>query len=447
MFSATIDFSTSAGTLKPLHGVNNGPVTLQGLVDVSDYYREAAIPWVRIHDSNWPHPREVDIPQIFPNPDADPENPANYDFSRTDAYLQSILDTGAKIVYRLGTSIEHSPRKYHTHPPKNFDRWAAICRNVIRHYNHGWADGFHHNITHWEIWNEPDIGDCMWAGSFEQYLQLYATTSRTLKALDSSLQIGGFAVGYVQHEGKIPQFLAYCREHRLPLDFFSWHLYNADPAQFVEHARVVRRLLDEYGFHATTSHLNEWNRHIGPWGRGREYERRAYCEMLKNHIGASFAASVLIALQDAPVDVANYYDGSPSSPLCGLFDIYGVPQKTFSAFRAFETMLGYPERLRVTLHNSPIRCLAAIDRPRNKAAVLLSKYVNNEYSKNDGRYTGEKFEFLNLPAGMDVRQILILDCDRDLQPVRIDQVCKAPPTAVEMSDHSVALLLLAEKRG
>lgn len=436
MPNTTIDFSASIGTIKPLHGVNNGPVTQQGLVDVSDYYREAAIPWVRIHDSNWPHAREVDIPQIFRNEDADPDDPANYDFARTDDYIQSIIDTGTKIVYRLGVSIEHTKRKYYTHPPKNFERWAAVCKGVIRHYNHGWAGGFHHGITHWEIWNEPDIGDYMWAGSFDDYLRLYAVTSKSLKAFDPSLKIGGFGASDARVEGSNPQFLAYCRDHRLPLDFFSWHTYNADPAVLVRNAHTVRRLLDQHGFHAAESHFNEWNRNIGPWGRGREFERRARCEMLKNEVGASFVASVLIGLQDAHVDVANYYDGAPGAMLGGLFDLYGVPQKAFFAFRAFNTLCNYPERLRVDRPDPPaLECLAAMDRSRRAAAVLVSKY--------GGPRAPQYFDLRNLPEGMAVRQILILDHDRNFEPVRLDLVRTAPPLAIDMAEHAVALVLLS----
>lgn len=27
------------------------------------------------------------------------------------------------------------------------------------HYNDGWADGFSYNITYWEVWKEPDLGN------------------------------------------------------------------------------------------------------------------------------------------------------------------------------------------------------------------------------------------------------------------------------------------------
>ncbi|MEI8196028.1 MAG: hypothetical protein WCI73_08980 [Phycisphaerae bacterium] len=459
-----IDFSRPGGNgvIRPLHGVNNGPVTFGGLVDVSDYYREVGIPWARLHDTNWPHPREVDIPQIFRQENADPDDPASYDFARTDEYLRSILATGAKIVYRLGTSIEHTKTKYDTHPPKDFARWARVCWGIVRHYNHGWANGFHHGITHWEIWNEPDLGDRMWSGTFEDYLRLYAAASATLKELDPTLKIGGYAACSLGTNGELAaRFMAYCREHRLPLDFFSWHTYGAELAPFGQNARLVRRLLDQHGFHSTESHLNEWNRNIGPWGPGHEWERRAVAEDLKNEVGASYAASVLIGLQDASVDVANYYDGAPSSLLCGLFDVYGVPQKTFSAFRAFKTMLSYPERVQVELGTeSGVSCLAAIDRAKGNAAVLIAKY--------GGQRATNRFELRGLPAGLAVREIRILDRDRNLENIRLDYAATkspmgldswsfgfgipmladdasaAPAVVIDLAEHAVALVLLDE---
>ncbi len=71
----TVDFSKRLGVLKPLHGLNNGPINFGGMLNNSHRYRELGVPWVRLHDPNWPHPREVDVPQIFPDFDADPDDP------------------------------------------------------------------------------------------------------------------------------------------------------------------------------------------------------------------------------------------------------------------------------------------------------------------------------------------------------------------------------------
>ena len=63
MSSTTVDFATPTGAVKPLHGLNNGPVGFGAVLDNSHRFRELGVPWARLHDTNWPHPREVDVPQ------------------------------------------------------------------------------------------------------------------------------------------------------------------------------------------------------------------------------------------------------------------------------------------------------------------------------------------------------------------------------------------------
>ena len=87
----------------------------------------------------------------------------------------------------MGVTIENQCyiRAYHIHPPKDFGKWARICEHIIRHYNEGWANGFHFGIVYWEIWNEPDNGlpgeNQMWTGTDEEYFALYDVTAKHLK--------------------------------------------------------------------------------------------------------------------------------------------------------------------------------------------------------------------------------------------------------------------------
>ena len=75
MQKINIDTTVLTGKIKPVHGVNNGPVCYGSLTDVSNYYKESGFPYVRLHDPNWPHPREVDIYTIFPDFTKDPADP------------------------------------------------------------------------------------------------------------------------------------------------------------------------------------------------------------------------------------------------------------------------------------------------------------------------------------------------------------------------------------
>ena len=63
----SINFGTSIGRIKPLHGVNGGPFS-QGAEtdDLITYHAEAGFPYTRLHDCRWPSPNVVDIPCVFP---------------------------------------------------------------------------------------------------------------------------------------------------------------------------------------------------------------------------------------------------------------------------------------------------------------------------------------------------------------------------------------------
>ena len=136
-----MDFARTNGVLRPLHGINKGPLAPGGLIDVTEQQRELSVPFTRLHDCHWPNPDVVDIHAVFPDFRADPELAENYDFALTDEYLAAIRRTGAEIVYRLGESIEHTTTKRFVRPPKDPAKWAAMCLGIIRHDNGGWAKG------------------------------------------------------------------------------------------------------------------------------------------------------------------------------------------------------------------------------------------------------------------------------------------------------------------
>ena len=270
----TIDLSSSRDTVRPLHGVNNGPKYNGFYRDASQLFRDAGIPLVRLHDTEYPFGSGafVDIPCIFKNFDADENDPASYDFSQTDLYLQAIVDAGAKPFYRLGVSIEHTPVKRNVYAPRDPEKWARICEHIVRHYNDGWADGKHLGIEYWEIWNEPEQ-TAMWIGTKEQFFALYAAAARVIKAAHPDVKLGGYgSCGFytlTRHSDRestnetwayfktyAEDFLKFVRENNLPLDFFSWHIYDEDPTHVGIHARFVRKLLDDNGFRKTESILD-----------------------------------------------------------------------------------------------------------------------------------------------------------------------------------------------
>ena len=352
----TADFAAPIGTIRPLHGINKGPLPPGGLFDVIEEQKALGVPFTRLHDCGWPNPHVVDHHVVFPNPDADPALPASYDFRLTDEYIAAVRRTGAEPIYRLGESIEHTSVRRFVHPPADPEKWAAICLGIIRHYNEGWADGFRYDIRYWEIWNEPENRPAMWSGSDDDYLRLYRVAARVIKKRFPALKVGGPALGasggFVAGEFRptefAARFLAMCREDNVPLDFFSWHCYTADPTELVARSRAIRRLLDEKGFTETENHLNEWNYLPGnTWKPIARSAAPADRERFRNEMGgakgAAFVAAALLELQDAPVDVGNFFHGELGG--FGIFTEQGVPLKAYQALRAFRGLVETPRRV------------------------------------------------------------------------------------------------------
>ena len=347
-----VDFSKPAGVLKPLHSVNGGPRAVgRHSGDMVTLHKQAGFPMVRLHDCNWPHPDVVDVPAIFPLFHLDADDPNNYQFAKTDAYIKPIIENGASILYRMGVSIEHKSPRFHVAPPKDFDKWAKVCVNILRHYNDGWANGHHYNIRHVEIWNEME-SSLMWTGTDEQYFKLYRTAVTAIKTYSPKIMVGG-PVTAIPDGPAVRAFLAFCRDNKVPIDFFSWHSYsNVTTEPLLTRINTARSLLDEYGFKETESWCTEWKPIISGWKRirwrkntPRHTVRDAFAEN-RNHEAAAFMASALLQMQDAPVDMAFYYSADDSP--WGMFDVFGEPGRSYFAMKAFNQFLQAPDRVTVT---------------------------------------------------------------------------------------------------
>ena len=391
MTNFTIQFQDRIGVIRPMHGVNNGPLCSSEMTDLSRYFAEAGIPLIRFHDTDYPNPRQIDLPKIFPDFSADPEDPASYDFRHSDVYMRAAYAAGAKVLYRLGTSIEHMRNKVDIYPPQDYDKWARICIGVIRHYTQGWADGYEYDVPYWEIWNEPDNAQDnpnMWVGEPATYYRFYEIASKAIKAEFPQCKIGGYAgcsIGNAQfprttdfREG----FLQYVRDSKSPFDFFSWHGYSYKPDQIAKDAVLARQRLDAYGFTETEILCDEWN-YIDPapdfWTRflavGNESLQEEVFEKQKRGFGASFVASAFIHMQNSPLTASNYYDGQPSSTWCGLFNLYGVPQPTFYTFKAYNTLYRLQSQVKVQGADENTQCLAAAN--GETMGVLLSNHSSD----------------------------------------------------------------------
>ncbi len=354
-----IDFNKATGPVKRVNGVGQPPLVgkLAGY-PMFHYLKEAGIPYSRLHDvGGWlGGGLFVDIPVIFPNFDADENDPKSYRFVYTDSLLQALEKNNVEPFFRLGVTIENFvSRGYppmNIMPPKDFAKWGRICEHVVRHYTEGWADGFKMKIDYWEIWNEPENDpnisrNPMWCAPFSEYIRLYGAVAPYLKEKFPHLKIGGYGscgfyanvdADYMAVANSSPrnanfvkcahEFLAAARDNKWPLDFFSYHSYSA-PAAALHQVRVADGLLDKYGFTADKCEriLDEWLPYVSHKNLG-------------SAIQAAGVAAELIGLQNGPCDVACIYDAR-----CGVGNYSPLfnpltyePHKAYYTFTAFNEL-------------------------------------------------------------------------------------------------------------
>ena len=384
--------SVSKGKIKPMHSVGQPPILGWDDFSMFHYLKEIGVKYSRLHDTGGPFGKGiyVDIPNLFRDFDANPYDPASYDFAFTDRLLQAMIDNDIEPYFRLGVTIENEcqVKAYRIFPPKDNLQWARICEGVIRHYTQGWANGFHWNITHWEIWNEPEnmpdpLENHMWRGTFEQYLDLYETASKHLKKLFPNLMIGGYAscglyavtrsIGYELYPAakarfdfllkSFLDFVAFVKKNKCPLDFFSFHFYDvAKNAR--KQIEFIRKTLDDAGLQKTEMSLNEWMMPgIGECGNMEQ---------------AANIAAMIVEMQQLPVDDAEIYDAR-----CGmgayspLFNpITHKPRKAYYCLKAFNELYKLGNDVPVT--GLPDGMYAAAAQNKSRRAVMLVNISKKE---------------------------------------------------------------------
>jgi len=366
-----VDSSRPLGILKSLQGVSGAPrppiktameptsffdtwapfLCYTG-VDVSEGYKMARIDIVRTHDM--PGAGDIDgryvgeMPLadgtaldlstlnsevVFPDMSADPEDPASYNFGPTDDLVQSIVDIGADVIYRIGRTIRADSS------PPDPEKYGAIVKHLVMHYNCGWADGFHHNIRYWELWNEPDYDFDLgfWSGTPEQFYELYAAIAKAVKSVDPMLEVGGPAISVSNDVQPFREgFMDYVCRNKLPLDFFSWHWYGIDsydPIGFNVIAAELRRLLDERGLTDAKLFLDEWNGGI----------MLTEADLVSAAGRAAFMTSSVLYMQDSPIERSLYYNGYSPFGADGA-----TPNEVGSAFIALGKLKDTPLRLALT---------------------------------------------------------------------------------------------------
>jgi xylan 1,4-beta-xylosidase len=269
-----------------------------------------------------------------------------YSFFNADRIVDFLLSIGMRPFVELsfmpaalasGTATVFSYRGNIT-PPADYPAWAELVRRLVGH----WAERYGlDEVRRWyfEVWNEPNL-PAFWAGSREDYFELYRHTAEAIKGVDGGLRVGGPATAA---NAWLPEFLDFCDRNRLPADFVSTHHYPNDPlwseaqdtegelaggrrGALREWARAARRQAGPRPLLYT-----EWNASSNP-RYPRQDEPYAAAFAVKSALEAAGLVEAYSFWTFTDIFEESYFPSLPFHGGFGLLNLHGVPKPTYRAF-------------------------------------------------------------------------------------------------------------------
>lgn len=279
-----------------------------------------------------------------------------FNFQYVDEVYDMVLKTGMKPYVELSFMPEMLSSgdktvfwwKANVTTPKDYSLWGKLVNEFTAHLVDRYGID---EVRTWyfEVWNECDHSS-FFSGKKEDYFKLYQTSVEAVKKVDDQLRTGGPATSG-GHWNKA--FLTFCKENKLPLDFFTTHTYavhgfldefGTKQLKMARHPRVVvssveanRKRLDEAGYPEVPLHYTEW----GASYSSRDPIHDSYVqapfllEKLKRVEGLQEAMSYWTfsdIFEEAAPPFAPFHGGF------GLQNLQGIRKPSFFSYKFFNEM-------------------------------------------------------------------------------------------------------------
>ena len=300
-----------------------------------------------------------------------------YNFQYVDDLYDRMLAKGVRPFVELSFSPEPLSPVHNTtfwwradgSPPSDYSKWGNLVQAFVKHCIDRYGID---EVRQWyfEVWNEPNLYQSFFrGGSQEKYFELYKITAQTIKTIDSQLRIGGpatsnfnmdgDAIKKAQATGKpfdplsipwrpvwIEDFLRYCHDNNLPVDFVSTHPYPQDFAidepgrpkgkgfrRSIDSTRddlhTMRKMIDASPYPKAEIHLTEWNSSPSPVDHSHD-----------SLAGATFVAKTNLE-SIGLVDSLSYWT---------FTDVFEENRKTDSIFHGGFGLINYQEIPKPAFH-------------------------------------------------------------------------------------------------
>ena len=265
---------------------------------------------------------------------------ALYSFFNIDQVFDFLLELGMRPFVELSfmpealASSNQTVFHYHANvtPPRDYRQWAALIRKLVSH----WVDRYGAGVARewfFEVWNEPNL-KAFWTGTQADYFKLYRQTLEAIKGVDASLRVGGPATAKNEW---ITEFLDFCEQGKLPVDFVSTHHYPNDAALGSEGdetdmqlARSRRSVLREQAqdvkrrSRGRPVHYTEWNTSSNPRDPLHD-EPYAAAFVVKTVMEANRLVEGYSFWTFSDIFEENYFPSLPFHGGFGLLNLHGIP--------------------------------------------------------------------------------------------------------------------------
>lgn len=258
-----------------------------------------------------------------------------YNFTYLDRVMDSYMELGIRPFLELGfmpkaiASGEQTIFYWHgnTTPPKAEEEWCELIRTTLRHLAERYGT---EEVSAWpcEIWNEPNLPGFWENADEDKYHRLYEISVQAVKSVLPEMRVGGPAIcGGNGSQDWIRNFLTFCRDKKLPVDFVTRHAYMGNTPEhqgrylyhemrsiddLMEEMTESRRIIDSFPeYCGKDMYITEFNTSYNP-----------FCPIHDTNLNAAYTAALLSRLGDVASGYSYWTFGD-------VFEEQGIPARPF----------------------------------------------------------------------------------------------------------------------
>lgn len=205
-----------------------------------------------------------------------------YNFTYLDMVMDSYRQVGLKPFLELGFMPEKMASgtqtvfywKGNVTPPAEYGRWCNLVKATLSHLMERYGAD---EVVTWpvEVWNEPNLPGFWKDADMEEYFKLFKETFYAIKEVDERFRVGGPAICGVEDEKWIREFMNFCRENKIMIDFITRHHYTtelpekdghysyqklSEPQFGIDNLHTTREIVDSYEeYKGSEIHITEFN--------------------------------------------------------------------------------------------------------------------------------------------------------------------------------------------